>query len=101
MKLLAIGGPEHGKWLPYNDSRYYGIVVPKPRRMTYFSEGTALVEDLPTETIQYRVDKLGDPVTGNIKRVYVRVGLTDDEAMAGLKELLLEMFINSSVGEDM
>lgn len=102
-KLLAIGGPKHGDWLPDNNDPWGEILVPVLKRplkiMT--DPDVDMITDDPYYTVQYKVMTLADPATYATKRVYVVFGMDGQQAQQKLEKLLLEMFINSSVGDDM
>lgn len=94
-KLLAIGGPKHGQWLPdYSNEK---IAVPIPRKLDY-----SLADPLTSgiDIVTYIKDSLIDPATKKRRAVYRYSELSGGEAYSALRSWLVDVFINSEPDEE-
>jgi hypothetical protein len=99
--ILAIGGPKNFEWVPDTGPRMRALDTSKLKPVDFLLEEihslTAVYDPPITE---YRIEKLGDPKTNTIKRIYVSSGLTSRDAMEMLKDHLLGLFISTESPDD-
>jgi len=98
--ILAIGGPKSFEWVPDMGPRMRALDVSKMEPVSFFTEPSPITAVYDPPIVDYRIEKLGDPKTNTIKRIYVSSGLTSRDAMEMLKDHLLGIFISTESPDD-
>ena len=88
-KLLALGGPNDGQWLPW-DGSVYGLNVPVLQEVNPWQKANPSAD---FEIAHYEVDQLKNPKTNELRHVYRFSTLTHTAAEHLLVEHLLENFV--------
>lgn len=91
-KLLAIGGPKHGQWLPNVSGYVINIPVSKP--ITNFVAETDPFVVEPAEIVRYIKMTIGNFESQKYKMIYAFQGMPVREAEDKLKSYLLNAFLD-------
>lgn len=96
-QLLAIGGSKHGQWLP-DIGDYIYVPIPRDLSKFVFQEPLDLdmVMDIDEDTYYRR--KLANKDT--VKQIYVLRSLSMNQALALLRDFLVDQFINMDDPDD-
>lgn len=95
-KILAIGGPRHGTWLPDLGMQEYR--VPIPRKVSFSTLESPLYDD-PVEVASYIRDSLYDHKTKKKRSIYRYSEMNGGKAYEALRTWLVDMFINAEPDE--